>query len=305
MVSKLLELVRIACLRVCYHCFFMPPKLTTIDHSRDIAGLKYVYPVISRRAGGLSIGINFNTNNACNWRCIYCQVPGLIKGVAPDIDLQQLQQELSVFLQNVLNGDFYDVYQVPEHQRVIKDIAVSGNGEPMTAANFTEAIALIGDVAKQVQIPEPINTVLITNGSLIQQKKVQQGLVELNKQNGQVWFKLDSATQEGRLQFNNTVMSSDKVMANLITSVELCSTWLQTCVFSIDGKGINKGESEAYLGLLSSIKNQVDIKGVLLYTLARPSHQPEANSITAVTVTELNIFAEAIKRLGVVVRVSV
>lgn len=75
----------------------MSQKLTTSDHSRDIAGLKYVYPVISRRAGGLSIGINFNTNNACNWRCVYCQVPDLVRGAAPEMDFGLLEQELRFF----------------------------------------------------------------------------------------------------------------------------------------------------------------------------------------------------------------
>ena len=54
-------------------------KLTTFDHDRDKAGLRYVYPVVSRRARGVSIGINLNTDNACNWRCVYCQVPGLVR----------------------------------------------------------------------------------------------------------------------------------------------------------------------------------------------------------------------------------
>ena len=55
--------------------------LTTDDHRRDSAGLRYVYPVISRRAGGVSIGINLNPNNACNWACVYCQVENLTRGV--------------------------------------------------------------------------------------------------------------------------------------------------------------------------------------------------------------------------------
>ncbi|OYZ39127.1 MAG: radical SAM protein, partial [Methylotenera sp. 24-45-7] len=60
----------------------MPSKktLTTTDHNRDVIGMKYVYPVVSRRAGGVSIGINLNVNNACNWRCIYCNVPDLTRG---------------------------------------------------------------------------------------------------------------------------------------------------------------------------------------------------------------------------------
>ena len=56
--------------------------LTTTDHDRDAAALCYVYPVVSRRAGGVSVGVNLNPNNACNWHCAYCQVPNLKRGVA-------------------------------------------------------------------------------------------------------------------------------------------------------------------------------------------------------------------------------
>jgi wyosine [tRNA(Phe)-imidazoG37] synthetase (radical SAM superfamily) len=81
-------------------------RLTVADHSRESAGLRYVYPVVSRRAGGLSIGVNLNTNNACNWRCIYCQVPGLTRGAPELVDLDRLRLELTDFLQDVLKGDF-------------------------------------------------------------------------------------------------------------------------------------------------------------------------------------------------------
>ena len=62
-------------------------KLSVKNHDRDVLAYRYIYPVISRRSGGLSIGINFNTNNACNWRCVYCQVPDLTLGAAPSLDL--------------------------------------------------------------------------------------------------------------------------------------------------------------------------------------------------------------------------
>ncbi|MEO1885426.1 MAG: radical SAM protein, partial [Methylococcales bacterium] len=124
----------------------MQKKLSTTDHSRDIAGLKYVYPVLSRRAGGLSIGINFNTNNACNWRCVYCQVPDLVRGAAPVMDFQLLEDELRFFLDNVLNGNFFDQFNVPEQQRVIKDIAISGNGEPTSLKGFARAVQLVGQL---------------------------------------------------------------------------------------------------------------------------------------------------------------
>ena len=80
--------------------------LTIDDHRRDSAGLRYVYPVISRRAGGVSIGINLNVNNACNWTCVYCQVENLTRGGPPSIDLELLERELESFLGDALHGDF-------------------------------------------------------------------------------------------------------------------------------------------------------------------------------------------------------
>src|SRR5574343_1719680 len=116
--------------------------LTTDDHSRDSAGLLYVYPVVSRRAGGVSIGINLNPNNACNWACLYCQVENLTRGGPPPIDLDRLECELDAFLQDVLTGDFMQRAVPPEARRLM-DVAFSGNGEPTSAPEFAEAMVLV------------------------------------------------------------------------------------------------------------------------------------------------------------------
>ena len=73
-------------------------RLSVVDHDREAAGLTYVYPVVSRRARGVSIGVNLNVNNACNWQCIYCQVPDLRRGGPPAVDLDRLREELTSFL---------------------------------------------------------------------------------------------------------------------------------------------------------------------------------------------------------------
>jgi len=36
--------------------------LSIYNHDRDTVHLTYVYPVVSRRAGGVSLGINLNPN---------------------------------------------------------------------------------------------------------------------------------------------------------------------------------------------------------------------------------------------------
>ncbi len=279
--------------------------LTTTDHSRDSAGLTYVYPVISRRSGGLSIGINLNPNNACNWRCIYCQVPDLIRGTSPEIDLQQLQNELDEFLNDVIHGDFYDRYEVAEELRIINDIAISGNGESTTSAEFDQVVELIGQSINRFGLQDKIKLVLITNGSLVHKEIVQSGLSKMRSINGEVWFKLDSATDAGLKNINNAGISIDRVKENLKIVSALCPTWLQTCVFKLDGELPSRNECECYLQFLSSLKkDNIKVNGVLLYGLARPSMQLEAPRLSSVSEAWMNEFADEISQLGFQVKVN-
>src|SRR5690606_954687 len=121
------------------------------NHDRDRVGLTYVYPVISRRAGGVSVGINLNPNNACNWRCAYCQVPDLRRGAAPPIDRALLERELRGFLLDLTQGDFLEKHAPPE-ARVLKDIAISGNGEPTTAVGFDAIVSTIASVMRDFEL---------------------------------------------------------------------------------------------------------------------------------------------------------
>ena len=284
----------------------MVSKLTTTNHCADSAGLKYVYPVISRRVSGLSIGINFNTNNACNWRCIYCQVPDLTIGVAPALDFKLLEDELRFLLDDVLHGDFYERFQVDVDKRVIKDIAIAGNGEPTSLNEFARAVDLIGQLATEAGVFPHSDYVLITNGSLVHQAKVQQGLQILNTYGGQVWFKLDSATAEGRALFNSTRQSGKASVENLLLATKLCSTKLQTCLFDLDSQGLLETEKLAYLNLLRVIKETgCNLQHVLLYTIARASQQPEANRLAPLPAKILHDFADEIRLLGFDVSVSV
>jgi wyosine [tRNA(Phe)-imidazoG37] synthetase (radical SAM superfamily) len=283
----------------------MVSTLTVNNHDRDVAGLKYVYPVISRRAGGLSIGINFNTNNACNWRCIYCQVPDLTIGAAPDLDFQLLEDELRFFLNDVLYGDFYQRFQVDEDKRMIKDIAMSGNGEPTSVKDFDLAVALIGKIATEAGVLPQSHFVLITNGSLLHRPNVQNGLKKLKEYGGEVWFKLDSATEEGRALINNAGQSCRASVENLLLAAKLCPTKLQTCWLDYDKRGLLEQEKNAFLDLLKTIKAEgCVLDGVMLYTLARASLQPESVRLERLSIEVLNGFSCEIMRLGFDVSVS-
>lgn len=267
--------------------------------------MTYVYPVVSRRAGGVSIGVNLNPNNACNWACVYCQVPGLVRGTAPPIDLTQLEAELRAMLQAIVHGDFMHT-QVPEDMRRLNDIALSGNGEPTSAREFLVVIEIIGILLAEFDLLGKIKLVLITNGSLLDRIRVQAGLRAMALLNGEVWFKLDSATAAGMRTINQTRTVPDKAFERLKISATLCPTWLQTCVFALDSATPSDAELTAYLQLIRRIRaEQIPVQGVLLYGLARPSMQPQAPRLAALPGAWLEAFAAQIRAAGLPVKVSV
>jgi len=281
-----------------------PGQLGPTDHDRGAAGLRYVYPVVSRRAGGVSIGVNLNVNNACNWRCVYCQVPDLARGGPPPVDLARLRAELQGFLDDVLRGDFLARRVAPEARR-LNDIALSGNGEPTSAREFASVVDIVGEVRQSAGVPDGVKTILITNGSLMHRAQVQAGVAKLRTLNGEVWFKLDRAPGPGMRKINNSRVSAERVASNLQLAATLCPTWIQTCMFAWDGAPPEESEQAAYLGFLRErLAAGVRLEGVLLYSLARPSLQPEAGHLQALPAAWLEAFAQRIRALGLDVRVT-
>lgn len=279
-------------------------KLSVQNHDRDRVGLTYVYPVVSRRAGGVSVGINLNPNNACNWACVYCQVPNLSKGKAPHIDRAQLRRELMGFLQELLHGDFME-QKVPESARVLKDIALSGNGEPTSAQAFDQIIEVIGEVMRHYGLVGKIPLVLISNGSLTSQEKVQRGLSLLGELGGECWYKLDSVNEARRLEINQARAPMHKVAEQLSLVAERCRLRLQCCLFQRDGQGPSSQEMEAYGRF---VRAQLDagtkIQDILLYGLARPSLQPGAERLARLSPEQMQDFGQQLRdRTGLPVQV--
>lgn len=275
--------------------------LSTTDHNRDVIGMKYVYPVVSRRAGGVSVGINLNVNNACNWRCIYCNVPNLSRGSPEPIDLDLLEHELRTFLHDVLHGDFMQKH-VHEADRQLRDIAFSGNGEPTSAKEFPQILDLLETILQDFALLNVIKVRLITNGSQIDKPTVLAALRHLAKLNGEVWFKLDAGTQEGIHRINDVTINPQSHLQRLVQCASLCPTFIQTCMFSLDGKPPSDAEIEAYLMLVEQVKTV--IQGVHLYGLARLSLQPEASRLGRLPADWLEQMGRRISNLGVTAYVS-
>ena len=275
--------------------------LSIHDHSRELSGLKYIYSVISRRAGGLSIGVNLNVNNACNWQCIYCEIPNLTRGTPPPIELDVLEQELRFFLNEIINGDYMEK-NVSLEDRHLKDIAFSGNGEPTSAEEFPEVISIVKKLLEEFNLLHKIKIRLITNGSLMHQASVIKSVEMLKEMNGEVWFKVDAATEESIKTINQVNLKPHQILERLKNSANVCPTFVQTCIFSINGNGPSEKDINAYIELINEVKS--NIQGVHLYGLARPSLQPQAKNLGRIDEEVLQDIAKELHSLNITTTVS-
>ena len=275
--------------------------LSIHDHSRELSGLKYIYSVISRRAGGLSIGINLNVNNACNWQCIYCEIPNLTRGSPPPIELDVLENELRLFLHDIIHGDYMQK-NVAIEDRHLKDIAFSGNGEPTSAAEFPQVILIVKKILQEFDLLHKIKIRLITNGSLMHEASVLKSIEMLEEINGEVWFKVDAATEETIKTVNQVNLKPNQILERLLNTANICPTFVQTCIFMIDGKSPDDKDIDAYIELINKAKKI--IKGVHLYGLARPSLQPRAGDLGRISEDELKNIAKKLIGLNIPTTVS-
>jgi wyosine [tRNA(Phe)-imidazoG37] synthetase (radical SAM superfamily) len=275
--------------------------LSVHDHSRELSGLKYIYLVVSRRAGGLSIGVNLNINNACNWQCIYCEIPNLTRGTPPPIELDVLEKELRFFLNEIIHGDYMEK-NVALEDRYLKDIAFSGNGEPTSAEEFPEVISIVKKILGEFNLLHKLKVRLITNGSLMHQASVIKSVEMLKEMNGEVWFKVDAATEETIKAINQVNLKPHQILERLKNSANACPTFVQTCIFTIDGKGPSRKDIDAYIELINEVKNS--IQGVHLYGLARPSLQPQAKNLGRISEDILQNIAKELRSLNIATTVS-
>ena len=269
-------------------------KLVVTNHNRDIFKTRYVYPVVSRRAGGLSLGINLNTNNACNWQCIYCEVPNLTRGKPDPIDLNLLRVELQDWLKNLVEGDFIEKHTDPGTR--FKDIALSGNGEPTACKEFKSVLRIIEEEFTACKCPTDIKIRLITNGSYLSEKEVQDAWQEMPLEK-EIWFKIDSANTLTIQQLNQVNLTQNQIKKNLESALSVSSTVIQTCLTKINGQLPQESEICEYVNLLKPYEKK--IKSIHLYSLARPTEQKTLYSLERLSDKEMIHIADKMDKLSI------
>lgn len=292
-------------------------------HPRSFADFRYVYPVVSRRAGGISLGVNLNLDKRCNFHCIYCQVdrtdlatrrragssPSLPPEPTPTasppeeageqkrfIDLDRLTAELESVLEMRRSGQLFTIRpfsDLPSELRRLNDIALSGDGEPTIYQNFPEIVACCAEVRRRHRLDE-MKLVLITNASLLDRPYVQEGLALLDRNNGEIWAKLDAGTEGYFRQVARTSAPLERIVQNIQQAARLRPVVIQSLFMRIAGQGPPPEEQAAYCRRLKEmVEASGQIKLVQIYTIARP---PAESFVSALPTQELQAIAALVRQ---------
>jgi wyosine [tRNA(Phe)-imidazoG37] synthetase (radical SAM superfamily) len=287
----------------------MPPqdpglKREQTHHPREFDGNVYAYPVISRRSGGVSIGVNLNLDKACNFDCPYCQVDRTVEKPRQAIVAPAIRAELERMLKAC---DEHGVCRLekfaalPDEAKRLRDIAVSGDGEPTMVPEFPAVCALLADL--QASRPElDFKLVLITNSTLLDRKSVVEGIDSLLSGRGEVWAKLDAGTEEWYQRINISRVGLDKIEANLIGLGMRHPFKIQSLFCALDGEPPSEAEIDAYLQRLRRIRaSGAKVLEVQLHTLARKPAQASCTPVDAAFLR--NLEARIIGETGLPARV--
>ena len=272
-------------------------------HPREYENFTYAYPVLSRRSGGISIGVNLNQDKICNFDCPYCQVDRSKPGREQILDLPRIREEVEVLLnavdeQGVCRLSLFDA--VPDADKKLRDVALSGDGEPTMVPEFADICALLHEVQSERAVLD-YKLVLITNATLLDRPRVQAGVEALLAGRGELWAKLDAGTEAWYQKVNVSRISLDRIESNLVNLGQTYPFKVQSFFCRIAGEGWDEAEIEAYLQRLKRIRESgARILEVQLYTLAR---KPSDVHVTAVEREFLEAMCVQVESLGIPARV--
>ena len=186
------------------------------SHPRDFETNRYVYPVLSRRAEGISVGVNLNRDKLCNFDCVYCQVDRRGPVGTEQADPRRLAVELNEMLELAVSGRIFDhtrFSDVPDPLRRLNDIALSGDGEPTASPMFEQAVEICAAARRRLGL-DGINRSL--NKSVMESSGATAGLPSSDGREKQkdTAGQASSGTQHSRLGL-------DGVKIVLITNASL------------------------------------------------------------------------------------
>jgi len=270
------------------------------DHPRRFQDFQFVYPVLSRRSHGISIGLNTNPNKACNFDCVYCQVDRTVAPAVRCFDLATAETELRTLLDIVRSGELAKIPPfdtVPAELRRLNDIALSGDGEPTTLPNFLGVIEMVAR-----HKPAGVKLVLITNATGLDRADVRRGLALMDAHAGEVWAKLDAGTSQHYQRVDRSGIAFGRILRNISNLAQARPVVIQSLFLKMNGDGPSVEEISAYCDRLREIvAGGGKIKLVQVCTLARRAMTvvngiPAWQFVAALTDAEVDALADIVRQ---------
>lgn len=265
------------------------------DHARTFHANRFVYPVLSRRSGGISVGVNLNPDKICNFDCIYCQVDRTRQSETTFVETDALVAELESTLRLVASGELYNFPEfaaVPPELRRLNDIAFSGDGEPTTYRNFDELIAACAAVKVRLGL-DAVKMVLITNASMLHREHVRHGLAILDAHQGEIWAKLEAGTDAYYHKIERTPIPFRRILDNITDAARLRPLVIQSLFMRVEGEPPSAAELAAFCDRLNEITaGGGQLKLVQIYTVAR---RPAESFVAPLTDAEVDAIVTLVK----------
>jgi wyosine [tRNA(Phe)-imidazoG37] synthetase (radical SAM superfamily) len=272
------------------------PLLVHRDHRRTFEENLYVYAVVSRRSKGVSIGLNLNPDKVCNFDCVYCQVDRKTPPLVRDVDMPRLLEELEDMLELVLTGRLFELERfraTPAALRRLNDIAFSGDGEPTTCPEFAEIVEAVAQI-KQCRQLHDVKLILITNASQFHRMQVRQALATLDRNNGEVWAKLEAGTESYYRQVDRTTIPFQRILKNITDEACTAPLVIQALFMRLHNEPPPPEELAAFCDRLNEIqKAGGKIKLVQVYTVARV---PAESFVSPLAAAEVDHIVELVRQ---------
>ena len=265
------------------------------QHERSFEANRFVYPVLSRRSGGISLGVNLNPDKVCNFDCIYCQVDRTRQSETRFIETDSLLDELDRTLACIASGKIFESRKfrdTPAELRRLNDIAFSGDGEPTTYRNFDQLMTDCADVKRRHQLDD-VKLVLITNASMFHRPHVERGLAVLDANQGEIWAKLEAGTEAYYQRIDRTPIPFRQVLDNITSAARIRPLVIQALFMRVEDQPPPTEELEAFcdrLGEITAAGGQ--LKLVQVYTVAR---QPAESFVSPLADREVDAIVELVR----------
>ncbi len=263
-------------------------------HERRWADNRYVYAVVSRRSGGLSVGINLNPDKGCNFDCLYCQVDRTVPPVVRRVDLGRLREELDLVLAAERDGSLYagaPFDALAPERRGVRDLAFSGDGEPTAYPRFREAVEIAVEARRRFGL-HAAKIVVITDAAYLSRPRVREALALLDAHHGEIWAKLDAGTEAYFQLVDRPNVSLETVVANILDAARARPLVIQSLFCRVDGAPPAPAEIEAYTRRLETIlAGGGRLKAIQVYTVAR---RPASPRVSPLADAEVDAIAAAV-----------